>query len=155
STTDPLATGKEALERGDWAEAREAFRTSADAEGTPEAFEGLGLAAWFIDDAETMFPAREEAYRLYCEGNRRQDAGRLATWLAWDNLTFRGERAVSAGWYARAHRQLDDLDPVPEQGWLALRESSMLLPGDAQGAREMSAAAAELGRSLGDVDLEM
>ena len=47
-------------------------RRSLDGE-TPGAFEGLSWAAWWLDDAETVFAARERAYRLYRE---RGDRGR-------------------------------------------------------------------------------
>jgi hypothetical protein len=40
-------------------------------ETPPEALEGLGLAAWRLDDAAVTFDARERAYRLY-----RQDGDR-------------------------------------------------------------------------------
>ena len=42
---------------------------------TPEAFEGLSWAAWWLDDAEAVFEAREHAYRLYKgAGSRRRCA---------------------------------------------------------------------------------
>jgi LuxR family maltose regulon positive regulatory protein len=64
--------------------------------------------------------------------------------------------AVATGWLERARDLLEGVDPAPEHGWLALRETSVLLGGgQLAAARELTAKAAELGRSLEDVDLEM
>ena len=67
SVTEGVARGREALARGAWAEARRAFEAALVDEETPEALEGLGLAAWWLDDATVTFPVRESAYRLYVE----------------------------------------------------------------------------------------
>jgi hypothetical protein len=42
---DDLAAGRTALEAGAWPDARRAFERSLEIEETPEALEGLGLAA--------------------------------------------------------------------------------------------------------------
>jgi hypothetical protein len=44
-----------------WGRARVSFEDALAAEETPEAFEGLSWAAWWLDDAETVFEAREHA----------------------------------------------------------------------------------------------
>lgn len=149
--------GWEALDRGAREEARALFEEALEDEERPEALEGLGMAAWWLDDAAATFDARERAYRLYREAGNDQAAARIATWLAWDHVTFRGELAVAGGWIQRAHRLLEGLDPVPEHGWLALREGEMALffYNDTPAAREFSARTAALGRSLGLLDLEI
>src|SRR5881397_387208 len=86
---------------------------------------------------------------------RAVDAVRIAIALAWDYRAVRGERAVSDGWLARARRLLEGRGRTQERGWLALREASFALPGDATLARERCAEAEALGRELGDVYLEM
>jgi DNA-binding CsgD family transcriptional regulator len=82
-------------------------------------------------------------------------AARVATALAWQYRTHRGERAVSDGWIARARRLLAGCGPTRELGWLALREASFALPSDAALARERCAEAETLAHQLGDIDLEM
>ena len=146
SVADPLSAGQEALARGDWVRAKEMFSAAVATAERAEALEGLGMAAWWLDDADSTFAARERAYQLFCEQHRRRDAARVATWLAWDYGAFRGERAVASGWLARAHRLLEGLEPAPEHGWLALREASMVLSSDAARARALSAQAAAIGR---------
>ena len=60
---DDLKTGRMALEAGAWLEAQQAFERLLKVEETPEALEGLGLAAWWLDLAEEVFDSRERAYR--------------------------------------------------------------------------------------------
>src|SRR5262249_53903449 len=51
----------DALEQGDWERARKLFAAAGE---SAEALEGLGLAAWWLDE-ESALDARERAYRLY------------------------------------------------------------------------------------------
>jgi LuxR family transcriptional regulator, maltose regulon positive regulatory protein len=102
-----LDDGNAALARGDWEGASAAFEAALNVEETAEALEGLGMAAWWLDDAATTFDARERAYRLYREHGECVAAARLARWLAWDYNAFRGEPVVANGWLQRAHRLLD------------------------------------------------
>ena len=153
---DLLLEGGEALRCGAWAEAREHFEAALRERETPQALEGLGMAAQWLVDRETVFLARERAYRLYRESNSPRDAARVAIQLAWDYRTFRGEAAIATGWLQRAHDLLSNEEPSSEHGWLALREASVLLTnGQLAAARELTSNAVELGRSLSDVDLEM
>jgi DNA-binding NarL/FixJ family response regulator len=153
--TSALAEGRAALGRGDWEAARTAYERAAAEAETPEALEGLGLAAWWLDDAATTFEARERAYRLYAEAGDRCGAARVAAAIAWDYQAFRGEPAVAQGWLQRARRQLEGLEPTPELGWVALREGSIALQRDTGEARQLAAEGAAIGRALGSIDLEM
>jgi ATP/maltotriose-dependent transcriptional regulator MalT len=122
----------------------------------PEAYEGLSWAAWWLDDARLVFTARERAYSLYRRADEPAAAARMATWLAADELDFRGGVAVAAGWLRRAHRLLDPLEPGPDHGWLAFQEGYVAhTQGDTATARERAATAAELGRAFAVPDLEM
>src|ERR687888_105327 len=150
-----LSRANEALDRADWGVASSLFSEALKRSETPEALEGLAKAAFFLDEAEVTLDARERAYARYREGGRAVDAARVAIALAWDYRALRGERAVGDGWLARARRLLEDCGPTRERGWLALREASFALPGDAALARQRCAEAEALGRELGDVDLEM
>jgi DNA-binding NarL/FixJ family response regulator len=80
----------------------------------------------------------------------------MAMWLAVDQLDFRGSWAVARGWFGRARRLLDSLDPGPDHGWLAFHEGFLAhAQGDSAGARERAAFAANVGRRFGVSDLEM
>ena len=71
----PAATieaGLEALAQGDWEEARSAFSDVVQVDESPEALEGLGIAAWWLEDDGAAIEARMRAYRLYQDrGDRR------------------------------------------------------------------------------------
>ena len=152
-----LQDGQEALTRGAWEEARACFEVALECEESPEVLEGLGVSTWWLEDAAATFDARERAYRLYRERGDRLAAARLAISLAMDHYTFRSEFAIGNGWFRRAHRLLEGLDPAPEHGWLAVWEGhiALLYAGDTAAARRLGAAAAELGRALGSIDLEI
>ena len=151
------AEGDQYLSRGAWSDARGAFESSLRQHETPEALEGLGLAAWWLDDAEAVFDARERAYRLYSERGDRQSASRIAVWLAWDAWAFRGEHAVSNGWLQRARSLLDGLPECPEQAWLNVREGSLCLmeDGDPDRAHRLSSEGIRIARQVHNIDLEM
>jgi len=151
-----LAAGTAALERGAWDEARSHLQASIAQRETPEALEQLGLAAWWLDDAALTFDARERAFRLYREADDARGAARVALWLTWDCLAFRGDTAVAAGWLERARRLLTGHEQAAEYGWLHLRDGEVALfrGHDTTTAKDCGVKAAILGRSTGDRGLE-
>ncbi len=153
---DPFTAGTQALERGAWEEARAHFQASVAARETPQALEQLGLMAWWLDDAGLTFDARERAFRLYRDQDDPLGAARVALWLAWDSLAFRGDAAVAAGWLERARRLLAGREETAEYGWLLLRDGEFALfrGHDTAGARGLGVRAAALGRRTGDRGLE-
>jgi LuxR family transcriptional regulator, maltose regulon positive regulatory protein len=155
STEDLLAAGWDALRAGGWREARGCFEASLAGAESPEAFEGLGWAAYCLDDDPLTFEARERAFRLYRQQGDDQSAARVAAWLAADWLEFRGEPAVANGWLQRAHRLLDGRELGPAHGWLAAHEASIVVDEDTATARRLAAQAVELGRRFGVPELEM
>jgi DNA-binding NarL/FixJ family response regulator len=144
------------MHSSDWAATRRELEASIAAGETAEAQEHLGLAAWWLDDAMLTFSARERAYALYRERGDPCGAARVAIWLVWDNLAFRGDTAVASGWLERARRLLDDQQGSPEFGWLRIREGEVALfrGHDPNGAIASASSAAALGRSIGDQSIE-
>jgi LuxR family transcriptional regulator, maltose regulon positive regulatory protein len=155
--SDVVDAGPAALARGDWQAARQQFERSAQVAEEPRALEGLGLAAWWLDDADTVFDARERAYRLYRERDDSQGAARMAVWLAWDTAAFRGEEAIARGWLQRAHRMLTGRPDSVEHAWLALRSGAFALldDSDPDTAERYASDAIRIGQSLAAVDYEM
>ena len=154
--SDPLSAGWALLADGDWGAARASFEGALAGEESPEALEGLSWAAWWLDDADAVFDARERAFRLYRKRGEPASAARMATWLAADQLDFRGAVAVASGWLRRAGRLLEPLEPGPDHGWLAFHEGYIAhLSGDTAKAGELGARAAEAGRRFDVPDLEM
>ena len=153
---DPLTIGRDALDRGAWDEARTHLAASVSERETPEALEDLGLAAWWLDEPALTFDSRERAYALYRERHDARGAARVAIWLVWDYLAFRGDFAVASGWIERARRLLVGRHDVPEYGWLMIREAEVALfrRHDPSAAITSAARAAKLGRELADQGIE-
>ena len=151
-----VGEGPAALARGAWGEARAVYERELATGETVEALVGLSWAAWWVEDVGTCVEARERAYRLSRRAGDPHRAAMLAIWLANDHLVLRGERAIANGWFQRAARLLEGLEPCAEQGWLdALVAYTAMAGGDGQKARELAVRARELGRRLGVVALEM
>ena len=149
--------GDDALVRGAWEEARNAFEAALRSRESPEALEGLGAAAWWLDLADLVFDSRERAYRLFLEREDSSDAARVAVWLAWDYWAFRGEGAVANGWLARARRLLKGQPTCYEHAWLEIREGSLCLleEGDPVRALRLARAGVRIAQKLKNVDVEM
>jgi LuxR family transcriptional regulator, maltose regulon positive regulatory protein len=154
---DPLGAGWQALADGAWEDARVHFVAALGQEETAAALEGLGWAAWWLNDVPVTFDARERAYRRYREDADNRAAARMAVSLAADHFLRRGEHAIADGWFQRAHRLLDGLDPAPEHAVLAIWESyvAIIFHHDTATARQLGAQARALAESLGIIDLEM
>jgi LuxR family transcriptional regulator, maltose regulon positive regulatory protein len=155
SFVDDLQSGRDALRRGQWDDARNAFERLLRSERTPEVLEGYGWALYWLDQPEASLEVREEAYRLYVQRDDSRSAARVATGLGVDYADFAGF-AVTAGWLQRARRLLDPLEEGPEHGWLALWEGHVahLAAHDSRRARELATRALEIGRRLRVSDLE-
>ena len=152
-----LTAGRAALVRGDWEGAHQAYEAVLKLEERPDALEGLGLAAWWLDLADVVFDARERAYRGYRERGDSLSAARMAVWLAWDTAAFRGEQAVANGWLQRGRRLLEGLPDAPEHAWLAARAGiwALLDDGDPHEALRLASEAVRVGQAIGAVDYEM
>src|SRR5688572_29164785 len=127
-----------AVEAGELERACAAYRELAEATNTAEAWEGLGLSAWWLQDTPAMLDARLKAYRLYREGGDAVAAARMAIALGNDFLDFRGDAAVANGWFKYARRLLKPLPPSAEHAWLNAWEARLALIGRqdaAEGAR--------------------
>ena len=149
--------GDEALARGAWAEARAAYETVLRERELPEALEGLGMAAWWLDMADLVFESRESAYRSYLAREDRAAAARIAVWLAWDSWAFRGESAVANGWLQRARRLLEYHPPCIERAWLEVREGSLCLleEGDPERALSLAREGVRISQVAKSIDMEM
>lgn len=154
---DAVAEGKEALLEGSWAKAKDAFERALRADESPAALEGYAQATRWLGDGAATLGTRERAFRAYRQAGDDEGAARSAVWLAYDHVVFRGDTAVSEGWFARARRLLEGLDESEERGWLAFFEGEVALiaGSDAIRAGELAATASEIGRLHGILDLEM
>lgn len=147
---------RRAYDEGDWAAARERYQALAARTNAPEAWEGLGQAAWCLQDTTGMLDARMCAYRLYRERDDAVAAARLATALGNDFLDFRGDAAVANGWFQRARRLLEPLPPASEHAMLRAWEARLALIGrqDAEQGARLAEDALALARSCTCPDAE-
>jgi DNA-binding CsgD family transcriptional regulator len=148
--------GQEALDAGEWEQAAERFRAAIEREEAPEAWEGLGWAAWWLADEDLTFEARTRAFRLYRSAGEAPAAARVAAWIAGDFREFKGEEATSRGWMRRAVSLLEGQAESPEHGWVALMEADLALnfDRDSSGALALCEQAVRIGQEFGVSDLE-
>jgi ATP/maltotriose-dependent transcriptional regulator MalT len=146
-----------ALEAGAWLEAQQAFERVLKVEETPEALEGLGLAAWWLDRADVVFDSRERAFRGYRSRGDSIAAARVAVWIAWDSAAFRGEEGVAKGWLQRARRLLEGQPESPEHAFLAARDAvfTLLDDGDPETAEALARDVIRIAQTLRAIDYEM
>jgi DNA-binding CsgD family transcriptional regulator len=154
---DDLTAGRAALDAGAWQDAQRAFERLLVVEETPEALEGLGLAAWWLNLSEVVFDSRERAFRIYRQRGDQRSAARVAVWLAWDSAAFRGEEGVAKGWLQRARRLLEGQPDSPEHAFLAARDAvfTLLDDGDPEAADALALEAIRVGQAIGAIDYEM
>jgi DNA-binding NarL/FixJ family response regulator len=155
-TTTPLEQGRAALGRGAWADARRRFREALADEETPEAYEGLGVAARYELDAAAAVDAHERGYRLARTQGDADTAARLAIQLSYDAYGFRG-LAEAQGWLERAAQLVEGRPPSLASAFIPYLRGYLALLGrhDPETARLASAEAVRIARSLGAVDVEM
>ncbi|TDE02794.1 LuxR family transcriptional regulator [Jiangella asiatica] len=129
--------------------------SSSALSASPEAFEALSWEAWWRNDVEALFEARELAYRAYRAAGDDLGAARMACWLGTDSVDFRGQTAVASGWLARARRLLEGREETLEYGLLLIHEAEKLMyVGDTDTAIAHGSEALALARRLGHFDLE-
>jgi len=152
-----LDAGQQALERGAWEEAFASFHRALEQRQSGEAWEGVGVAAWWLEKYVAAMEARENAYRLYSERGEKLAAARMANWLALDSMDYRNELAVASGWLGRAARLLEGAGPHHETGFLILIRGHLALMADNDPARAREAAAEglEIARTTGSSDVEI
>jgi hypothetical protein len=155
-TSEPLAAARAALDRHDWQRAHDVATAAVGStrEPTGEALEVLAEAAWWTGQLDDCIAAHERAYRWYERTGDQRSAGRCARYL-YDDWGMKGNAAVSAAWLRRARRALADEVVCPEYGFLLVSEAEIAIGArKVDRAEELARAALELGRSIGDSDVE-
>lgn len=154
---DLFNEAREAMARAEWELAREKLRQSLSIEETPEAFEELAWATWWLDNAAGTLEARERAYQAYIARNEPLSAARSALWLCVGYIEFRGEFAVANGWLQHTRRLLQGFEQTPEAAWLAFLEGHLAINAekDVQKASSQAEQTIAIGRTLKNIDLEM
>ena len=153
---ESIAEGRSALARGKWADARALFAEALEQMETPDAYEGLGIAARYELDGEAATEAHERGYRLARTRGDSAAAARLAIQLGYDAYAFRGP-AEASGWVERAAMLVDGEPPSVAAASVPMMRAhlALLVDHDPDLARAESAQAIPLAREVGVVDVEM
>jgi class 3 adenylate cyclase len=153
---DSLEAARDAVNRQTWRSAFEAYSTVDRSTLTPQDFELFGDAAWWTGRLDEAIKQRERAYAGFSAAGDSSAAARVALTLAWDH-EGRAAFAVSQGWFATAQRLLEDLPESVEHGRVLLTEAltALMAEGDLPQAIELFDRTFELGRRIGDRDIQM
>lgn len=147
--------GRAALAAHRWQDATVLLGRAAEEEASGPVLEALGTACFWTDRPDTI-EVRERCYNAYRVARDPYGAARVATALAWDHLTFRGEESVAQGWLQLAGRALEGQPVSAEHGHLALWEADFALTASDFAVAEAKASeAVEIGRRLEDSDIEL
>jgi LuxR family transcriptional regulator, maltose regulon positive regulatory protein len=113
-TNELLNKGRTALSVGEWEKARDYLQSALSEDQSPEIYEELGWACWWINDASGVFENRTKAFNLYLSKDDKLGAARNACWMGVDYIEFKGEFAVASGWFKRAENLLEGLPASSE-----------------------------------------
>jgi len=154
--SDLVDGGRAAVAARDWQRALALLREADDAGVLePSDVERLAEAAFWMGNLEECIEARERAYAGLVEEGDVRAAALVALHLAFHHAG-RASLAVAAGWLESATALLADLPECVEHGWLAWIEAIVAaeLFGDREEALRLAERAIEVGRVLGDRDVE-
>ena len=148
--------GRTAVDARDWSQALALLREADDAGALePIDVERLAEAAFWMGELEECIEARERAYAGLVEEGDVRAAALVALHLAFHHAG-REALAVAAGWLESATTLLADLPQCVEQGWLSWIQGVVAgeLFGDREEALRLGERTVEIGRALGDRDVE-
>jgi class 3 adenylate cyclase len=154
--SDLVDGGRAAVDSRDWSHGLALLR---DADGTgalePSDVERLAEAAFWMGHLDECVEARERAYAGLVEEGDVRAAALVALHLAFHHAG-RASLAVAAGWLESATTLLADQPECAEQGWLAWIQGIVAgeLFGDHDEESRLAERAVEIGRALGDRDVE-
>jgi DNA-binding CsgD family transcriptional regulator len=149
---DDLTEGIQALERADWKAARSALERVLETSDVPDAYEGLGLALWFLGDVAAGIAARERAFEGYVRAGRCDDAARIGVWVSHQH-SVGGRASAARGWLARAERALENAGACAGHGWVAVERARHT--GNAEEQIAHARRGMEVARACGSDDLEV
>ncbi|MCC7447359.1 MAG: hypothetical protein IT324_08090 [Anaerolineae bacterium] len=152
SIHDHIQAGQIALTTAHWPLAKQHFEAVLAEDDLPEAHDGLGIALWWLNAISASHEQRMAAFVGFKHSGDLRRAGRIAAWLAREQVFLYTNSSAMKGWFARAERLLSSIDPCPEQGWLALMRGSMLEPPEQ--LAQTAQTAAEIAQTFADANLE-
>ena len=155
STAPRIDEARAALDRYAWQEAFDLVVDAASADDAPtDLLEVFAEAAWWTSRLDDCIATRERLYRRHEDAGDRARAGATAV-LLYGNHAFKGQHAVAGAWLARGRRLLADVPECADHGVLWIAEAEAAHGGEeVTRASDFAERALDLGRRLGDADLE-
>jgi ATP/maltotriose-dependent transcriptional regulator MalT len=152
-----LNKGRTALSVGEWKKAREYLQKALNEDQSPEIYEELGWACWWMNDASGVFENRTKAFNLYLEKDDKLGASRNACWIGLDYIEFKGEFAVASGWFKRAENLLEGLPASSELCMLKILKArwSFQVDKNSELAFDLLDESLQMSKSLKNIDGEM
>jgi LuxR family transcriptional regulator, maltose regulon positive regulatory protein len=149
--------GCKALAKGEWEKAKQLLEKASQSEGSPEVFEELAWANWWLNNSSAVFEFRSKAYHLFLANNDNLGAARNAEWIGLDYLDFKGEFAIATGWFQRAENLLDGLEPSWELAFIKILKARLAYEVDKniELSFKLIDETRELSKSLNIIDGEM
>lgn len=156
-TSELLNKGRKALSVGEWENAREYLQKALSEGQSPEIYEELGWACWWLNDAVGVFENRAKAFNAYLQKDDKHGAARNACWTGVDYIEFKGEFAVASGWFKRAENLLEGLPPSTELSMFKILKArwSFQVDKNSELAFKLLDESLQISKSLKDVDGEM
>ncbi len=156
-TNELLNKGRNALSIGEWEKARNYLQKALSENQSPEIYEELGWACWWVNDASGVFENRTKAFNLYLEKDDKLGAARNACWIGVDYIEFKGEFAVASGWFKRAENLLEGLPASSELCMLKILKArwSFQVDKNSELAFRLLDESLQMSKSLKNIDGEM
>lgn len=148
-----LPSAQACLTAGRWTEACDLLTAVLEEGETAEALAGMGTALWWLGRIRESLDYRERAYAAYLAGREYAEAVMVAVDVSVSYLSNMDDAAVASGWIARAGRVAQRSGDEGLTGWLLLMQGYTAAD-PAEQVRQLSQAL-DMGRSRGDVDLEL
>jgi DNA-binding CsgD family transcriptional regulator len=153
SVEELSAEGRDAFRQGDAEASRRAFEAALAERQSGELFEGLARALYLEGDYQRSIEVHQRAFTAFRDEGDALAAARAARILSWLYVNVFRDFAVAAGWLAQAEELLEQAgEDGAERGWIELLHATREPHGE--GRERRIQAALELGRRLGDRDLE-
>ncbi len=148
-----IEEARDAVARGAWAEAYEAYSSLDPTLLDPSDLEALADAAWWLSRIREGMAFRQKAYAGYVAAGAGTRAAHCA-WFLFNDYLFRGEPSVGSGWLKKAERDLAAEPECLEHGLLALAESGLALEsGDFNEAERLADSVVAIGERCHARDL--
>lgn len=144
--------GFDALGKAEWLRAKQCFEQALQAARAPEAYDGLGIACWWLNDIRAAHHYRTLAYNEFRQAGDVRRAVVIACWLGREQVFLDSNVTAMQGWFARADSLLQTLPPCAERAWCRLLRASMLAT--SQALEQIALESIEAGRAFYDSRLE-